>query len=608
MTSPPQRILSPPATTTLSPTTQSRNAPSSCRLGPLALVWTSPPTVTWSDWAGSSGRNSRLAESTAWRAASRTPASTDTFRLASSNSTIRVSRSRQTTTSRRLGGFPRPIRAPSVHGSIDAPAALHAAATEATASWEPGRTARAGFTSSTAKRAAAGPVRTYSSPTREKSFCARTPGSAGMGHLLGDREDLAGVREVLRVEGPLHLHLGLDVLLGDSEPHGVHLLDADPVLAADRPAHLDAELEDLHAGLHHPGLLLGVAPVEQDQRVEVPVPGVEDVGDLQVVLLADLGHLSEDGGEGGAGHRSVADEVARGDTGHRPERAAAPGPEGRPLGVVPGHANFAGAVLLADVGDGLGLLLEVVLQPVQFDDEHSGTVEREAALDRRLDRLDDELVHHLEGRRDHACRHDGRDGLASLLDAVVDSEERLHPLGQADDLRHDLGADAERPLAADEDPGEVVARRVGRLPAQARHLAVRQDDGHPEDVVRGDAVLEAVGSAGVLRHVAAERRGLLARGVRQVLIAQRRQGAAELEVEHPGLHPGPHVGHVHLEELVHPNHLDDDPALDGDRPAAQVRAAAPGDEGGAPLVADLDHSDNLVCRMDEGHGVRAPLL
>src|ERR1039457_5408495 len=242
MTSPPQRILSPPATTTLSPTTQSRNAPSSCRLGPLALVWTSPPTVIWSDWAGSSGRNSRLAPSTAWRASSRTPASTDTFRLASSNSTIWVSRSRQMTTSRRLGGVPRPVRAPSGHRSIDAPPALHAAATEPTSCWEPGRTARAGSTPSTAKRAAAGPVRTYSSPTREEGFCARLLWSTGMGHLLRDREDLAGVREVLRVEGPLHLHLGLDVLLGEAEAHGVHLLDADPVLAADRPAHLDAEL------------------------------------------------------------------------------------------------------------------------------------------------------------------------------------------------------------------------------------------------------------------------------------------------------------------------------------------------------------------------------
>jgi hypothetical protein len=50
------------------------------------------------------------------------------------------------------------------------------------------------------------------------------------------------------------------------------------VFAGDRPAELDAHGEDLPGQLVGPLDRLGLTPVKEDQRMEVAVTGVEDVG------------------------------------------------------------------------------------------------------------------------------------------------------------------------------------------------------------------------------------------------------------------------------------------------------------------------------------------
>ena len=56
------------------------------------------------------------------------------------------------------------------------------------------------------------------------------------------------------------------------------LLDADAVLAGHRAADLDAELEDAVAELDRLLRLAGLVRVEEDQRMQVAVAGVEHVG------------------------------------------------------------------------------------------------------------------------------------------------------------------------------------------------------------------------------------------------------------------------------------------------------------------------------------------
>ena len=67
-----------------------------------------------------------------------------------------------------------------------------------------------------------------------------------------------------------------------------------------------------------------------------------------------------------------------------------------------------------------------------------------------------------------------------------------------------FGGDAQRALGADEDAEQVVAGGVERFAAEVTIVAVGEHDVQPQHVGGGEAVLEAVGAAGVLGDVAAD--------------------------------------------------------------------------------------------------------
>ena len=81
----------------------------------------------------------------------------------------------------------------------------------------------------------------------------------------------------------------------------------------------------------------------------------------------------------------------------------------------------------------------------------------------------------------------------------------------------------ERPLRADE---RRPARSSAPVALQPDHLAVGQHDSQPSTWFVGEAVLQAVGAAGVLGDVAADRAHLLARRVGRVVEPVRRDRAA----------------------------------------------------------------------------------
>src|SRR6185436_20391880 len=108
-----------------------------------------------------------------------------------------------------------------------------------------------------------------------------------LGLAAVEREDLGRVQEPLGVEHRLDAHLQGEVDRGELHPHQVALLDADAVLAGEAAADVDAQLEDLGACFLGPlGLTLVVGVVE-DERMQVAVAGVEDVGHPEAVAVAD---------------------------------------------------------------------------------------------------------------------------------------------------------------------------------------------------------------------------------------------------------------------------------------------------------------------------------
>src|SRR5439155_23239246 len=125
-----------------------------------------------------------------------------------------------------------------------------------------------------------------------------------------------------------------------------------PVLARERPADVDADVED--RGRDRLGALCVAwnVLVVEDERMEVAVPGMEDARDPQTALLAERIDPPQHLGQARARHDAVLDVVARRDPAHRGERRLAAAPDARAVLRVLGGPQLERALLAADALDG----------------------------------------------------------------------------------------------------------------------------------------------------------------------------------------------------------------------------------------------------------------
>ena len=143
-------------------------------------------------------------------------------------------------------------------------------------------------------------------------------------------------------------------------------------------------------------------------------------------------------------------------------------------------------------------------------------------------------------------------------------------------------------------PEQIVARRIEMGAADLDDLAVHQHHLEAENVVGGDAVLEAVRAARVHADVAGERAGELARGVRGVEEVARLDGLADAEIGDADLDPGDAVDVVDLEHAVHARHADHHRVLGRQSPARQRGARAARHHLDVVLVAVGEHAGDLL--------------
>ena len=266
------------------------------------------------------------------------------------------------------------------------------------------------------------------------------------------------------------------------------------------------------------------------------------------------------------------------------------------------------AAVGADAVDRRGVLVDLYGNAVELDEKERFGALGIVRMERLLGRLDREPVHHLDRGRQDPGRDDRRDRLAGRVDRPERRELRAHGLGLADDSQRDLGRDPERPLGTDEGTEQVGPVGVEGLAAELDDLAVRKHDGEAGDVVDGESVLEAVGAARVLGHVATDRADLLARGVGRIEVAVGRDGLRDVEVRDARLDDDALRGEVDLEDPVHPRERDHDSVRHRQGAAGEAGARAAGDERDALARADPHHPLHLARRrgQDDQLGLCAP--
>ena len=205
--------------------------------------------------------------------------------------------------------------------------------------WTPDATPRCPIRSACAAADAIGASRDASLEAQSRS--ARPASSSGCarygpGNLAAEarrREDLARVREPVRVEGAAHALHRREVGLGEHQRHRARLVGADRRArpSASRPRRRrsrGSRCATRSASSASPG----TACVVEHERMQVAVARVEDVADPQAVLALELGDPPQHLRQLRPRHDAVLDVVARRDAPHRGERGLAALPDERPLG------------------------------------------------------------------------------------------------------------------------------------------------------------------------------------------------------------------------------------------------------------------------------------
>ena len=183
------------------------------------------------------------------------------------------------------------------------------------------------------------------------------------------REHLAPVRQLAGIDrhaDPAH-RVQIDVV--EHLAQVLPLLHPHPVLAGDRAAEVDAESEDLARQLLGAPQFAFDPAIEEDERVQVAIARMEDVGDPDPVLFAEPLDLRQSLAEARARHDAVLHDVVRAQPPHRRERALAALPDAHPVVRVAGDVFEVGLRLPDDFQQQFALGGDLLLLALQLDDQ-----------------------------------------------------------------------------------------------------------------------------------------------------------------------------------------------------------------------------------------------
>src|SRR5208337_666132 len=120
--------------------------------------------------------------------------------------------------------------------------------------------------------------------------------------------DLAWIHDIVRIEELLYaLHHVHHHRVGHFVEEFL-LFQAYPMLAGENAPELDGRLDDLFHGFHGPLVVLLVAYIREDRRVEIAVTRVAENHDVDVIFLRKLLAFADEIGHPGSRHGHVLRE------------------------------------------------------------------------------------------------------------------------------------------------------------------------------------------------------------------------------------------------------------------------------------------------------------
>ncbi len=415
------------------------------------------------------------------------------------------------------------------------------------------------------------------------------------------RNVLRRIEQSVRIERKFHGAHDLKLRRGELHAHLVDLLDAHAVLAGDGAAQRNAFLQHLGGKLLGAMQLVRVIGIEQDQRMQVAVAGVEHVRAAQAVLhlhrCDELQHFAQAFPGDGAVHAVVIG----GNAPDRGKRRLPAGPEQQPFGLRSRDANRRRALLAqhrvhaADFrGDFFGVAVRLAQQ------QRLG-LEVVAGVGELLHRPRRRLVHHFQPGRNDAGGNDAGHRIAGFFDVVERGHDAARGFRLGDESYADLGHHRQHAFAADHQRQQVVARRIQRLGTELHCVAGDAQAAHAHHVVHGEAVLEAMHAARVLGHIAADGAGDLRRRVRRVIQAIGSRRIGDGQVAHPRLHARDARSRIDRQYRFEARQRQQHTVAHGQRAPGQAGAGAARDHRHAHVMAGNQHLANLVLVGGQRH-------
>ena len=284
-------------------------------------------------------------------------------------------------------------------------------------------------------------------------------------------KNFGGIGKLERIEGTTNAVHGGEVGFGEHFRHHVLLLFPDAVFAGDRTARGETEFEDLEREGFGSFFLTRDVAIVEDERVEIAVTSVENIGDAKAGLRTEASDFGHDLRERGAWDDAVLHDVVGGNAAHGGEGGFAAFPDEGAFGIGLGDMNLPGAVLAGDLVDVLHEGRDFGGGAIEFDEEQRAALGI-VGVDGGFGGLDGEVVHHFDGGGKHACSDDVADSGARFVGTRKSGEERAHTFGAFDDAQDNFCGDAESTFRADENASEIVAGGIEMLAAEMDQRAI----------------------------------------------------------------------------------------------------------------------------------------
>lgn len=335
----------------------------------------------------------------------------------------------------------------------------------------------------------------------------------------GGGEHFVGAEIAERIEGVAEVFHGGEVAGREHFVHEADFFDADAVFAGDAAAGGEAFVEDFIAGVENAADLLGVAFVEEQNRMNVAIAGVKNIDNANIVSLANFDDFLEDVRQLSARDDAVLGAIARAEAADGAEGLLPTFPELEAFFFVASEAHFASAAAGANIDDLVALLIEAGFETIDFDEQDRLGIEWKAELKGGFDGDQNALIHHFESGGHYPSSDDLADRSRGVFDGFENAEHRAVALRIFRQLHPNFGDDGERAFAADDSADQIETDGVFGRAAEADDAAIGQDRFYAENVIDRHAIFKRVRAARIRRDVATDRACTLARWIRSIVIA-----------------------------------------------------------------------------------------